>query len=165
VQEPELDVRTLLEQLTAAGVRFVLIGGLAVAAQGHERPTFDFDAAYARDPANFEALAVAIAPLQPRLRNAPPDLPFRWDARTIRSGANFTLDTTAGWADFLGDVQGVTSFAELWERAEATELYGIPVRIASVLDLLAMKRAAGRPKDLADITALEAIARLREEEN
>jgi hypothetical protein len=42
---------------------------------------------------------------------------------------------------------------------------GSPFGSASIQDLLAMKRAAGRPKDLADITALEAIARLREEED
>ena len=54
-----------------------------------------------------ERLAAALSRFQPYLRGAPEGLPFRFDAATIRRGLNFTLRTTAGDIDVLGEVAGV----------------------------------------------------------
>ena len=115
---------------------------------------------YARDAANLAALAEALAPFHPRLRGVPEDLPFRWDAWTLRGGTNFTLITDAGELDLLGYAAGAESFEALWERATETELFGVPVRVASLDDLIAMKRAAGRPKDQAHLLELESLRNL-----
>jgi len=48
--------------------------------------------------------------LKPRLRGTPPDLPFLWDARTLRAGLNFTLDTDLGPIDLLGEVSGIGQY-------------------------------------------------------
>jgi hypothetical protein len=56
---------------------------------------------YARDEANISSLTSAL-----RLRGAPPGLPFRWDEQTIKAGLNFTLTTTLGDLDLLGEVSG-----------------------------------------------------------
>jgi len=158
--EPQPDFRTILTALAEHNVRFVLIGGLAMIAHGSAYLTRDMDLCYARDPDNLAALAEALAPLRPRLRGAPADLPFRWDARTLRSGSNFTLTTDVGDLDLLGYAAGAESFEALWQRATETELFEIPVRVASLDDLIAMKRAAGRSKDLAHVMELERLRAL-----
>ncbi len=158
--QPEMDFRALLAALRAGNVRFLLIGGLAMISHGSDYFTRDIDVYYARDAENLGALANALAPLHPRLRGAPEDLPFVLDARTLRSGANFTLVTDAGDIDLLGDVAGAASFNALWERASEMDLLGVPVRVASLDDLILMKRAAGRPKDQVHLMELERLRSL-----
>lgn len=155
------DFETLIRALDAAQVRFVIIGGLAMRMQGSAHLTDDLDICYARDVANLRALVAALAPLHPRLRNAPADLPFIWDERTLRNGANFTFETEAADIDLLGHAPGVDTFQTLWDRADEMDLYGVPVRVASVDDLIAMKRAAGRPKDQPHLLELESLRKLK----
>jgi predicted nucleotidyltransferase len=164
VPVPELDVQRILRALEAESVRFVVIGGVALAVQGYIRSTVDLDIVYARDQPNMTALTAALAPLHPRLRTSGGDVPFLWDARTLRSGTNFTLVTDAGALDLLADLPGVESFDSLWERADVTDLYGVAVRVASLDDLLAMKRATGRLKDESDVLALEDLKRFLEQQ-
>jgi hypothetical protein len=56
--------------------------------RGSSRLTVDIDVCYGRDQANLERLAAALAPFHPRLRGAPPDLPFLWDKATLASGGD-----------------------------------------------------------------------------
>jgi predicted nucleotidyltransferase len=161
--EPMPDFAALLGALHAHHVHFVLIGGLAMIAQGSDAITRDVDIYYARDPGNLEALARALAPLHPRLRGADQNLPFRWDARTLRSGLNFTLITDAGAIDLLGEAAGAEAFEPLWSRSSEMEFFGVPVRVASVEHLIDMKRAAGRPKDQVHLLELERLRALLSE--
>src|SRR5215207_5648620 len=94
----------ILPLLTAHQVRFIVIGGGAAIAHGSARATYDVDVVYARDTKNFRNLVTALQPHQPYLRGAPPGLPFRWDERTLQAGLNFTLTTTLGDLDLLGEV-------------------------------------------------------------
>src|SRR5689334_6632856 len=94
----------LLRRLAGDRVEFVVIGGLAVISHGHVRATVDLDVCYARTPENIGRLVRALAPLSPRLRGAPPELPFFWDEQTVRNGLNFTLSTSSGDIDVLGEV-------------------------------------------------------------
>jgi predicted nucleotidyltransferase len=157
------DFRLLLGALHAHHVRFVLIGGLAMIAQGSDAVTRDVDVCYARDMDNLTALARALAPFHPHLRGADENLPFRWDARTLRSGLNFTLSTDAGEIDLLGEAAGAQSFEALWNHAQEMELFGVPVQVASIEHLIAMKRAAGRPKDQVHLMELERLRTLLSE--
>lgn len=161
--EPPLDIARILRALDDEGAEYVVIGGIAVVVHGSDRPTFDLDLVYPRDAENLSRLARAVARLNPRLRGAPEDVPFIWDARTLKAGCNFTLVTDAGSLDLLGDVEGVESFAKLRERSEETDLFGIVVAVASIDDLLAMKRAANRLKDQADILELQRLRQLKTE--
>lgn len=151
------DFAALFRRLSDEGVEFVVIGGLAVISHGHVRATLDLDICYARTPENLQRLARALAPLQPRLRGAPPELPFFWDVQTIRNGLNFTLTTMAGDIDALGEVTGLGGYGEIALRAESVELYGATIRILSLADLIRSKAAAGRAKDLVDLEALRAL--------
>src|SRR3990170_2771584 len=85
------DFAALLRCLSEAGVEFILVGGAAATAHGSARLTQDVDVVYRRSSANLARLVTALAGHAPYLRGAPPGLPFRWDARTLERGLNFTL--------------------------------------------------------------------------
>ena len=151
------DLPLLIADLVRAGVRFIVVGGMAGIAHGAGRVTFDIDCVYARDPETIARLAAVMARFQPTLRGAPPGLPFRFDAATITAGLNFTLDTTAGPVDFLGEVVGGGGYDELLDDSVELHVFGVTCRVVSLPKLIALKRAAGRPKDFEAIAELEAL--------
>ncbi|HEX5610959.1 MAG TPA: hypothetical protein VFX45_12805 [Solirubrobacterales bacterium] len=142
---PELD--RLLEPLVRHEVDFILIGGMAGIAHGSSYPSFDLDLVYARNRPNIARLVLALEEIGVRLRGAPQDLPFQLDARTIENGSNFTFVTPYGDLDVLGDVAGIEVYEDLATNAVERKVGGLPIRIASLDDLIAMKRAANRTKD------------------
>jgi hypothetical protein len=141
------EISPLLESLHSHEVDFVVIGGLAGIAHGSAYPTYDLDIAYGRDAGNQQRLVDALGELDVTLRGAPPDLPFQLDVKSISNGANFTFETKYGSLDVLGHVAGVNSFEELRSAARLEQIGGVAVRVASIDHLIAMKRAANRPKD------------------
>lgn len=151
------DFEGLLRQLLDGGVSFVLVGGLAATVHGSARATFDVDVVYDRSPDNLHRLVQALTPLAPYLRGAPPGLPFRLDVVTLERGLNFTLQTTLGDLDLLGEVTGGGRYADLVPHTVEIRLFGYPVRAVSLAKLIALKRAAGRPKDNDAIAELEAL--------
>ena len=100
-----------------------------------------------RDRENLERLAEVLRGLGAELRGALPRLPFQLDAETLHQGANFTFSTRLGAVDILGDPAGAPPYERLREDALAIDVRGYPVRIASLDHLIAMKEAAGRPRD------------------
>jgi predicted nucleotidyltransferase len=158
---PELRVSALLGRLSAAGVDFVIIGGVAVIAQGYLRTTDDLDICYSADAANLEALGGVLVGLGARLRGVDEDVPFTPDARILRGTEILALDTEDGGLDLLVDPQGSPGYDTLKANAERADFDGFAILIASVEDLLSMKRAANRPKDQTDIEALTAIQRMQ----
>jgi HEAT repeat protein len=157
MSEPAFDPLMALGTLLDHNVRFVLIGGFAGALRGSPVITGDVDICYAREDANLERLAEALRAIGAHLRGAPPDVPFQLDARTLRAGDHFTFTTSAGALDILGTPSGTSGFADLNSDATDEEIDGLTVRVASVEDLIRMKRAAGRPKDLIELEWLSAV--------
>jgi predicted nucleotidyltransferase len=158
------DFQQAIEALNAVGFRFVIIGVIAMRLQGAAHMTDDIDFAFARDTQNLIFLVQALTPYHPCLRGAPPGLPFFWDVRTLQTSINLTLETDIGSIDLLGDPPGIASFEDLWQRATIQTRNGVEVRVASVEDLIAMKQAAGRPKDQAHLLELERIQQIRRNE-
>lgn len=160
MSDARFDPLGALRLLSAHGVRFVLIGGFAAALRGSPMITGDLDVCYARDGANLDALAAALVELGATLRGAPEDVPFVLDSATLKTGDHFTFATELGALDALGTPAGTDGFADLDASATAEDLDGLVVRVASVDDLIRMKRAAGRPQDL---IAVEWLSALRDE--
>jgi predicted nucleotidyltransferase len=160
---PEFRPRALLERLVAASVDFVVIGGVAAVVHGSATITRDLDIAYAADHDNLDRLGAVLVTLGARLRGVTDDVPFIPDGLTLRRTRVLTLDTPEGRLDLLAQPDGSPAYELLRERAARADLDGIVVHVASLDDLIAMKKAAGRPKDLVAVEELEAIQRLQRE--
>jgi len=149
------DFSALLQRL--AGVKFILVGGAAATAHGSARLTADLDIVYERMPDNIGRLVAALEPCKPYPRGAPSGLPFRWDEGAIRGGLNFTLATTLGDIDLLGEIAGGGAYQDLLPHTITLSLFGVQCLCLGLERLIQVKRAAGRPKDLEGIAELEAI--------
>jgi len=150
-----LDLARIFGTLHRSQVAFVAIGGVAVGAHGYIRMTMDIDIVPDPASANIERLVSALSQLQatvPSDGGRPFDPPV--DAAALRRGANATLDTPFGGVDVVQRLAGVPPYPELAAAAEHTELDGRPLLICSLAHLRAMKAAAGRPQDRADLAAL-----------
>jgi hypothetical protein len=156
----EFQPEAVISLLGKHQVRYVLIGGLAAITHGAALVTQDIDICYDRDPENLERLADALREAHAELRGAEPGLPFRLDSRTLALGDASTFTTNVGWLDILATPSGVAGYEELARTADAYTLFGHRVLVASLEDLIRMKRAAGRPKDL---LAVEELGALRSE--
>ncbi len=155
------DAGELLRRLVHAGVDFVIIGGVAAILHGSARLTRDLDIVFAPDNGNLEALGRVLVESQARLRDVDEGVPFVADARTLDRVQLLTLETDAGWFDVHRQPDGAPAYEALRRQAERMDLGGFSVLVASLDDLIAMKRAAGRDQDLVDVETLETIRRLR----
>jgi hypothetical protein len=147
-----------LKKLDEHGIEFVVIGGFAARIWGSPTITNDLDICYARNAANHERLAAVLRELHATLRGVEPGLPFQLDARTIANGDSFTFSTDAGNLDCFALPSGTSGYRDLRDHAEQIDLGdGLQVLFASLDDVIRMKRAAGRRKDLIELEILEAL--------
>lgn len=158
---PDFKPRSIIKLLTARGVDFVVIGGYAAVLHGSPRVTNDLDICYAKDAANLAALGRCLTDMDAQPAGVGDKVPFVADERTLARIELLTLETTLGPLDVMRSPTGAPSYVRMRERAERYDVDGMVVRVAAIPDLLAMKRAAGRRKDLADVEELETIERLR----
>jgi hypothetical protein len=147
------DFADLLLELLEAGVRFLLVGGYAVAHHGHPRATKDIDIWVCPEAGNADRLIQALrrfgAPLA-SLGVTRDD--FLAPGQTVQIGvAPLRIDLLTG-------IAGV-DFESAWSTRDQFKLGNHEVPILGRAQLLANKRAAGRPQDLADVAALERLAR------
>ena len=126
------------------------------------RYTKDVDVVYRRTPENIQKLAKALSPIKPYLRGAPPGLPFIFDAETIAHGLNFTLITSLGDLDVLGEITGGGGYEQLEPHTLVVPAFGVECLCIDLPTLIHVKRAAGRPKDFDAIAELEALQEERE---
>ena len=151
------DFNALLRRLVENEVEFMIVGGAAATAHGSARLTFDLDIVYKRSNTNIARIVNALKPIQPYLRGAPPGLPFDWSVETIEKGLNFTLVTTQGALDLLGEIVGGGGYEQLLPETIQVEIAGVECLCLGLERLIKVKRAAGRPKDLEVVAELEQI--------
>ncbi len=148
------DFKDLLAAFAASGVRYVLVGGYAVVFHGRPRATKDLDLLVALDPDNLQRLADALDQF-----GAPVNVVE--SARQLRAQDIVYFGAPPLRVDLLGSASGV-EFDAVYARAVDTKLDDVPVRVIALDDLIANKRATGRPRDLDDSIELErARAKLR----
>ncbi len=148
-----LDPERIFAVLDAHRVEYVVIGGLAVQVHGHVRMTNDIDLIPAPTPRNLKRLAAALTELDARVLN-PGSERLKIDARMLPRATLWQLSTPHGDIDVLHDAPGAAPFPQLRERALLIAVGEHSIPIAGRDDLIRMKRARGRPVDLADIAAL-----------
>jgi len=158
-------IETILDALEDAGVRYLVVGGVAVVLHGHLRFTADLDLVLDLDEANLLRAVDALEGLGFRPR---PPVPFR---------AFADADTRRGWVETKGltvfsvwsprfpgteldlFVEAPFEFAEAYAEASLVSLDDGVVHVVSLTRLIEMKERVGRPRDRADVEALRAIAR------
>ena len=148
-------------RLADAGIRFVVIGGLAMRAHGSACLTEDLDICYDQSPDNVRRLAGLLAEWHAYLRGVEPGLPFVMDERTFRTTPVMTLITDLGAIDVMDQVAGVGQWDDVLAESEELEWSGTKMRVLSLPGLIKAKRGSGRPKDLAQLPELEALRALR----
>ena len=159
----------IFEALNESGVRYVVVGGVAVVLHGHARLTADLDLAVDLSPASAKKAVDALVRtgLQPRAPVeasdfADPKARARWvEEQSMQMFTMWDPKNVLRLVDLF--VENPIDFEELWAGSELVELEGTAVRVASVPDLIRLKRMAARPQDASDIEALEAIMEQREE--
>ncbi len=142
----------------------MVVGGFAVIAHGVQRATADLDICPDPDPTNLARLAALLGELDAGHAESgdltPEELPHDpTDPEQLADGGNFRLETSLGSLDIMQWIPGLPSepaFPDLARDAISAEVDGVPVAVCSRAHLLAMKRAADRPLDRADLDQLEA---------
>lgn len=158
MSEVQFDARELFAALARRGVEYVAIGGIAVQAHGGQRLTQDLDIAIATSAENLERLGTALEEIDARMlgpegqrsKSVP-------NVALLAASDQWHLITEHGRLDVVTLPAALGRFEDMRARAHEVPLGDLTVAIASRGDLIAMKRAAGRPQDLADVDLLESL--------
>ncbi len=156
----ELD--SLLTTLSRSGLRYVVLGGIAVGVHGYVRATRDLDICPDPSPDNLQTLALVLRDIEAQQLEVGDfesvELPFDpLDPAHLAGGGNFRLRTRLGALDVMQWIPGIDedqAFAALDSDAVAVDFGGQTIRVCSLAKLRIMKRAAGRPQDLLDLENL-----------
>jgi predicted nucleotidyltransferase len=141
----------ILKDLNSAEVEYVLVGGIAMIRHGVVRATRDIDAVFEPSDQNVNRIRGLIDRWQATRPDGSPV-----DLDQVKSDRTVHLSTPHGDLDLLSEKIAGIPFARLRERADVKQVDGAPAAICSLADLVALKRAAGRERDLADLSDLEA---------
>jgi len=154
---PEVAFDRLLEALVEGNVDFVVVGGLALGSWGVVRGTKDVDIVAAEDEENRARLVAVAVDLGGHVQRADMLVSSAFSiGALLASEERVMIETPLGPLDVVRGLPGVPVYEELASRATEVSLLGVRVRVCSLSDLRAMKRAAGRTRDLADLEDLDA---------
>lgn len=145
------DVKELLGLLNQHGVDYLVCGGHAVAFHGYPRLTMDFDILVRPGPENAKRLMAALHDFGFGAAGIPLDA-------FLKPGIAVTLGAQPNQVDLLTSISSRPA-AALFANATPSDIEGVPVRFVGRDDLIAAKREANRPKDLADVAELEKTGR------
>lgn len=155
----------ILESLTRADVKFVVIGMLAATLQGSPMRTEDIDICPETSPANLEALAGVLEELgakewDPRKGE---EVDRDWSAELLQADKLWILRTDHGPLDLLFQPRGTDGYQDLVRNAVSVELGELQVPAASLRAIIQMKESAGREKDLMQLPSLRRLLEKLEE--
>lgn len=143
----------ILQRLADEGVEAIVVGMVAAAVQGVPTTTWDLDVVHHRTPDNVERLLRVLRDV---------DAVARQDRRRLRPKASHLLgsghllmETRLGDFDCLGAIDGDRTYEDLLPHSRVVEIDGRELRVLELRELLAIKKRAGRPKDLAVIPFIE----------
>ena len=145
------DYIDMLKCLNKAGVDYIMVGGWAVNMHGYIRATIDLDIWIMTSRDNADKVYAALKDFGAPLSDVTPE-DFATD------GTIFQIGVAPCRIDIINKIDGLT-YADASPRAVLKNIDDVPVRILSLEDLIANKRASGRTKDLADAEILEGLRR------
>ena len=150
------DIVALAKALNDQGARWVLLGGMAVILHGGYHVTQDADIAFQRAKENLDAVKRALESVGARPLRAGDEGKFELDY-SILMAPFMHLKSDAGNVDLINRLPGIDSFEGLYERADVVDVQGVPIRVASIDDLIALKSASNRPKDAEHVAELKSL--------
>lgn len=150
----------LLERLVRAQVDFVLVGGFAGIVHGCTFVTQDIDICCDFSGENLLRLQEALSEAQPVHRMTPGRKKLELNEKNCSSLKNLYLDTDIGQLDCLSSIDGVGDFEQLEKASEIIEVADMQLKVLSLDDLIASKKALNRPRDQEAVRQLEAIKKL-----
>ena len=155
------DFESLLGELASHEVDFLVAGGLAVNLHGYVRSTQDLDIIPCPDASNMRRLADALTDLEVVAVGAKAErLVLDLSHPESLAVGNYFLETKFGALDlFNGHRPDIKRYRRLEAAAIEVAVGSHQIKVISKTDLIAMKREAGRPKDLQDIAALTEVER------
>ncbi|MCL1600699.1 MAG: hypothetical protein M3112_04085 [Actinomycetia bacterium] len=164
---PDVDASAIIRAFARHKVQYVVIGGFA--AELHQvaiPPTRDMDVTPEPSASNLKRLAKALRELNARFRvpDGPPggvEIPGGVTATWLSEMVTTTLVTEAGPLDIAMRPDGTTGYDDLDESVVVMRYGGMDVPVASLIDVIRSKEAAGREKDIRVLPALRAHLRLR----
>lgn len=156
------DPAAIIHVLVHHDVQFIVVGGVAATLNGAIIATLDLDVVYALDDENVDRVMLALEALGARFRQRPDLTPNR---SHMESRGHKLLSTRFGRCDFLGHVAPDLGYEDLVADAVAmTVAEGPPCLVLGLARLIELKRATGRPKDLAVLPLLRATLAERGQE-
>lgn len=160
-----LRLRQLLERLTEAEIRFVLVGGLAVNAWGYLRATRDVDVVPDPSGENLAKLDSLLKGLGGKVDVGGRLLDSSAISTFLKTGDRTLVITELGQVDVLQGLPQIPAFAVLDAEASDVDIEGLSVRVCSLEHLRAMKQASERPRDRDDLEALNAAQGMADTES
>ncbi|MDR4495141.1 MAG: DUF6036 family nucleotidyltransferase [Nitrospirales bacterium] len=161
----------LFNALNKANVRYVVVGGLATVLHGYARLTVDIDLAVDLTPKQARKAISTLTKLGlvPQLPLNPSDFANPQTREAWTRGKNMKVFSMIDPQNPLRIVdlfvEDIIPFEELWSRSKIIQVDTLAIRVASLPDLIQLKRIAGRPQDLNDIDRLKQIQKLQEGES
>jgi predicted nucleotidyltransferase len=140
------DFSDLLQIFNAREVKYLVIGGYAVVQYAEPRFTKDLDILISTEPVNAQAVYAALREFGAPLTGLTPK-------DFSEEGFFFQIGVSPVRVDVLMGIPGI-HFDECWNRRMEVDFDGLKVIFISKQDLIASKRAAGRPQDLLDVDLL-----------
>ena len=147
----------LLKRLSDEKVTFVIVGGMAGVVHGSAIVTEDLDLCIPFEPENLSRILSALRDLHPCWRMRPDQPSLTNDASKLVNFKNLYLATDWGQVDFLSEITGVGSYAEVAQHAITIDLAGCSCLVLDLQALIRSKTALGRPKDLRAAEELKAL--------
>jgi hypothetical protein len=152
----------ILQALLAAGAEFVLIDGSAMVMHGTAYVIQTVYLCHRRTPHNCETLAAALTPFRPRVHGRLLDERLALDGATLMASPDLTVTTELGPLHMAAGVRDVGDADTVFGRSEKRRLFGRPVRVLSLDDLIASKRDSKLVGDRLHLLELEDLKKLKD---
>ena len=169
MQEISKNLQEILSVLEKHKIEFIVVGGVGTIIQGADIVTKDVDVCPKNTKENFQRLAYALIELQAKLRGAQ-DVRVPIVGELLQNMQIGTWVTAFGDLDILHSIpSGVDgkqyNYDKLFQSSRKGKAGRLVVRVASLKDIVASKRFAGRAKDLAVLPELEELLKQQSDES
>jgi hypothetical protein len=158
-----LDLSAILEGLSEADIKFILVGGLAAVVQGAPVTTMDVDIVHNRSSENISKLIALLNSIDATYRRSA-DKVIGPNEGDITGRGHFLFSTRFGPLDVLAFIEQGKAYEDLLEDTVEIEFRGHIIRVLNLKELVELKKKSRDPKDKQRLTVLEETLRQVNEE-